>query len=204
MSTADRKVNSPKATLSYPNFDKPRKNSEDDTGDPKFSGAFVFAAGSDLSEMRAAELAAATEFFGSELTVGKTKMSIKDALKKKVIRSAFRDDAEAKGYPEGSIFVNARSKTKPGLVYAYVAPGTDKPAKVADEDITTVFYAGAQVRVNLTAFGYSHSGNKGVSFALNHVQKLGEGERLDNRTSAENEFDAPLGEAPADISGIAD
>jgi hypothetical protein len=59
------------------------------------------------------------------------------------------------------------------------------------------------VRASLRAFAYDTNGNKGVSFGLNNIQKLGEGQRLDGRKAATDEFDADLSQAPADISAVA-
>jgi hypothetical protein len=58
------------------------------------------------------------------------------------------------------------------------------------------------VRAQLRAFSYDSNGNKGVSFALNNIQKLGDGERLDNRQAATDAFEADLSAAPADISAL--
>ena len=57
------------------------------------------------------------------------------------------------------------------------------------------------MRFSITAFGYDVKGNKGISFALNNVQKWADGERLDGRVRAEDEFSA---EAPvtADLSDL--
>jgi len=63
-------------------------------------------------------------------------------------------------------------------------------------------YPGAGVRASVSAFAYDSNGNKGVSFALNNMQKVSEGERLDGRAAADDEFTADLSSAPADISGL--
>ena len=65
------------------------------------------------------------------------------------------------------------------MVYLWPEPGTTKPAKVEPEKIKDVFYAGAIVRAQLSAFPYDTDGNKGVSFGLNNIQKLAEGEEID-------------------------
>lgn len=191
MAQASTKVITPKATLSYPHLDKAQEP-QDGKGKAKFSCALVFAPGSDLSALKAAVVAAAEAKYpgkGAEM------------LKKKILKSPFRDDAEAKGYVDGSIFLNVRTEQAPGIVYAYAGPD-GKPANMPHEKIAEELYAGAQVRASLAAFAYDMSGNKGVSFALNNVQKLGEGERIDGRVAAENEFEADLTAAPADLNSI--
>jgi hypothetical protein len=44
--------------------------------------------------------------------------------------------------------------------------------------------------VSLNAFPYNTQGNKGVSFGLNHVQKIADGEFLGGRSKAEDDFDS--------------
>ena len=51
-------------------------------------------------------------------------------------------------------------------------------------------YCGCKVRATLSVFAYDKAGNRGISFGLNNVQKLGDGERLDGRLRAEDDFEA--------------
>lgn len=192
MSSSTTKVITPKAMLSYPHLDKPQLPPNGGAGKAKYSCTLVFAPGSDLRALHAAvEAAAEAKYPGKG----------KDMLAKRILKSPFRDDAEAKGYPEGSIFLNVRTEQAPGVVYLYAGPD-NKPAVMPVEKIRDEMYPGAFVRASLVAFAYDSSGNKGVSFALNNVQKLGDGERLDGRVSAENEFEADLNAAPADLAGL--
>lgn len=206
---ANTRVITSVATLSYPHLDKPQPGQ--DGGKPKYSAAVVFlpeqAATAEgkatIAALQAALIEAATAKFGPTWTLpnGVT-ISIADAIREKVLSSPLRDDAVAKGYPAGSIFFNARSEQQPGTVYAYKETGSDKPARIPQEKITTELYAGAQVRVSVTAFGYNHGVKKGVSFAINNVQKIGEGKRLDNRKAAEDEFTADMTATPADLNSL--
>jgi hypothetical protein len=196
--TASTKVITPKGMISYPHLDKPQDPQAGSNQKPKYSATLVFAPGTDLSQLVAAAIAAADEKWpgkGAEM------------LKGGKIRSPFRKDAVDKGYTaergfgEGSVFINCRTEQKPGVVLA-TAGGDGKPQVVKDEDIRSTIYPGCFGRFSVRAFGYDNNGNRGVSFALNNVQKLGDGERLDGRISAENEFDADMSAAPADLSGI--
>jgi hypothetical protein len=54
---------------------------------------------------------------------------------------------------------------------------------------STEVYSGCYAKVSINAFPYSVSGNKGVSFGLNHVQKLRDGDFLGGRSKAEDDFD---------------
>lgn len=203
------KVITSACTLSYPHLDKPQPAQEGQKA--KYSGAFVFTPAQQsttegkatIAALQAAAIAAATDKFGAtwKLPNG-TVISIADAMREGVIASPFRKDALAKGYEDGSIFLNARTEQQPGTVYSYKETGSEKPAKIPQEKIRDELYAGAQVRVSLTAFGYNTNGKKGVSFALNNVQKVGEGDRLDSRVKAEDEFTADLSQAPADLGSL--
>lgn len=193
-----------KAVLSYPVFDTPRQDKADDgtpKGKPKFSGTFIFLPGSDISAMKKAAIAAAEVKWPGRV------LALVEASKRNVaeggaptFRMPFRTDVSSKGYPEGSVFINARSERRPGLAYATGANG--KPDLVPLDKITEVFYPGAIVRASLTFFAYDREGNKGVAAGLNNVQKLADGERLDSRVSADEEFDVDLSATPADLSGL--
>lgn len=100
---------------------------------------------------------------------------------KNTFRDGDADDVDREKNPEyaGHMFMTVSNKTKPGIVDQNVQPILD----------STEVYSGCYARVSITAFPFSASGNKGVSFGLNHVQKLADGEPLGNITKAENEFD---------------
>ena len=49
-------------------------------------------------------------------------------------------------------------------------------------------YSGCYIRANINFFAYNSNGNKGVGCGLNAVQKVGDGEPLGGRVSAEEAF----------------
>lgn len=93
------------------------------------------------------------------------------------------EEADLEKNPEyaGHYFMNVRNKQKPGLVDRDLNPIMD-PMEL---------YSGCYARVSITAFAYSVSGNKGVSFGLNHVQKVKDGEPFGSVTTPEDDF-SPL------------
>ena len=102
-------------------------------------------------------------------------------------KNTFRDgdtdesvDLEASPEYAGHMFMTVSAKTKPGIVDRDLDPILD----------SSEVYSGCYARVSINAFPYSVSGNKGVSFGLNHVQKLADGEPLGGRSRAEDDFDA--------------
>ncbi len=111
-------------------------------------------------------------------------------------RDGDKDKPETQGYAN-CVFVKASSKQKPGVV-----DGAKNP--IFDD---TEFYAGCYARATLTAYAYHHPvGGKGVAFGLQNVQKMGDGERFDGRTSADDDFDAietaAFLDAPAVEAGV--
>lgn len=80
----------------------------------------------------------------------------------------------------GHYYMSCSSKERPGLVDRALNPITDR----------SDLYSGCYARVAISAFPYSNSGNKGVTFFLNHVQKLRDGDHLDGRSKPEDVFDA--------------
>jgi hypothetical protein len=98
------------------------------------------------------------------------------------VRSPFRPTTEKqyKGYDiPGGIFISPWTKTRPGLVDA------QRNEIVVAEDV----WPGQLARATVSPFWYNTSGNRGVSFALNNLQICADGERLDGRRAAKDEFD---------------
>jgi hypothetical protein len=178
-SRADLKIRAKEVIISYPHLETAQ--AAEDGGKPKFSAAFVFQKGNaSLVELKKKCIIVAKEKFGDKATKmiqgGKLKMPWHDS-----------DEAE-KGYPEGSTYVNARSDRKPGVVSIY--PDKKNPKKPAViENVEEEVYAGAIVNATLMPFYYKKSGNEGIGVALNNVQKVRDGDRLDSRVAAADEFD---------------
>ena len=183
-----RRVRTPAAILSYPHLFTPQEpfRNKDGVaqGEPKYGAVLVFAEGTDLSGMQAVAQIAGEEKFGAA--------AFQKGLKSGKITSPFRDDDD-KGYPENAVFINAKSTDQPGIVGRYADPGTGKPVVITEQNDV---YPGCIVKASITAYGYDVNGNKGVSFALNNIQKWDDGTRLDGRIAAADEFEAePLSEA---------
>lgn len=74
-------------------------------------------------------------------------------------------------------YINARSKRKPQVI------NTNREPLTIEDDV----YSGMYAKISVTAFPYD-KGSKGVSFSLNNVLKLRDGERLSGAASAEDDF----------------
>jgi len=79
-----------------------------------------------------------------------------------------------------SYFVNANSKEKPGVVDRRRVPVTD-PLEL---------YSGCYVRASINFYPFNTNGNRGIAAGLGNIQKWADGEPLNGRARAEDEFDA--------------
>lgn len=182
------KIITPEAQLSYPHLFTPQ--AAEDGGQEKYSCALVFFEGTDITALQRAAIETAVEKWGEKA---------KEQIKKGQLRLPFRK-GEEKDYADGSIFINVRGNRRPGIVSLIPDPKTGKPMAITDPEEV---YAGCFVRASLTPFAYDTSGNKGVSFGLNNLQKIRDGERLDSRAAAEDEFEADAS-AVASLEDLAD
>jgi hypothetical protein len=196
------------AILSYPNLFTPRAASNEPGAKAKYGAAFVFADPTELADFKRAAIQVAQERWGDKLAGAKLRaldtqhgaaiFLVSSTVR---VRMPWNDSAEvvaAKGYPEGSAFVNARSDSKPGVVSIVPDPNTGKPSQITDE---SRIYPGVIVNVSGDLYGYAKSGNNGVAFGLGNVQVVRDGDRLDSRRNAADEFTADAG-AVADLSDL--
>lgn len=91
------------------------------------------------------------------------------------------EEADLERNPEyaGHMYMAMSSKQRPGVVDQDLNPILD----------STQVYSGCYARVSINAFPYNTSGNRGISFGLNNVQFLEDGEPLGGRTRPEDDFD---------------
>jgi hypothetical protein len=88
------------------------------------------------------------------------------------------DDKEDDEIYEGHLYLNAKCKTRPGVVDREKNP-------IVDEDEV---YSGVWAIVSVTFFAYDKNGNRGIACGLNNVMKYKDDERLGGRNSAEADF----------------
>lgn len=86
--------------------------------------------------------------------------------------------AECKGH----WVVNLTSNNAPEVVDANCNPIISK----------NEFYSGCYGRVSLRFYAYNFNGNKGIGCGLGNVQKLEDGQPLDGRTTAAEDFGTPV------------
>lgn len=166
--------------LSYANLIEPRSSFEGQP--PKFSTALLISKDDEktLSALRRAQKAA--------LENGKSS-TFKGSIPKNWSNTLRDGDEEmdTEESPEyaGHYFLNvsAQEARPPVLV-------NRRREKVTGTEAAELFYSGAYVRASLNAFPFNVSGNKGVSFGINAVQFVRDGEALGGgKVNVESEFD---------------
>lgn len=93
---------------------------------------------------------------------------------------------------EGSWYFNVSSKTRPAVA--------DRNAQAIIDE--TEVYSGCYARAKLGAFAFKSQGSKGVSFGLNGIQKLGEGEPLGAVAMKPEDFEAVEDDEDEDGEGL--
>lgn len=171
------KGKSPIGRASYVHVFQPQVDKKD-PNKKTYSITLLFPKSTDLSVLKAAYSAAVAERWPNKKPSG--------------IRSPFRDGDEVDGEgtrkrgPEyaNMTYVTFRTKAgdrKVGVVDAALEEVTQSDGKL---------YSGCYVKVSFSAYAYENDGNCGVSFGLNNVQVIKDGERFDGRVDATEDFDA--------------
>lgn len=101
----------------------------------------------------------------------------KPAKLKLPLRDGDEERPEDEAYAN-CFFLNASSKTKPGIVDKNVNPILDQ------EEV----YSGCYARVSLNFYPFDTNGNKGVAVGLGNIQKVKDGEALGGRSNPEEDF----------------
>ena len=113
---------------------------------------------------------------------------------KSPLRDGDLDRADDEAYAD-SWFINASSRTKPGVVKVQDVAGEKKLVEVTNEEDV---YSGCFGYVSVNFFPFNNAGNRGIAAGLNNVLKSRDGAFLGGRTSALSDFE------DMDISGIGD
>lgn len=171
---SDTKVVTGKVRLSYVHLFEPYSNNDDQ--EEKFS-CVILIPKSDKKTLNAIKKAteAAAEAGKHTKFNGKIPANLKTTLHD----GDDEGDLEKNPEYEGHMFMSVSSKTKPGIVDKDVQPILD----------STEVYSGCFARVSINAFPYNTQGNRGISFGLNHVQKIADGDYLGGRSRAEDDFE---------------
>lgn len=175
----------PELVVAFPAFFEPKESLD---GKMKYGGCFLIAKDDKSNlELLEKEIDKAIEYGIKKKWNGKRPKFKNEPLRDgdeyleefPINKGEDPDAATVKMY-EGRLFFNASSNedNPPGIVGPNGAPLTDK----------TAIYSGAIVRLDIRAFPYSFSGNHGVSWWLNNVMLVRDGERLDGKLNAVDAF----------------
>lgn len=200
MTEIPTKVTTPVGICSYPALFAPKAQSNKAGAKAKYSLTIVFTPEQqktpEYEALKQAALEAGRKKFGADFEAKVLKGSYKWAIRK---------DGEEKGYGKGTTFINLRSDGKPGVVSRFAGPDGKPQVITAEMQVPgnpNEVYPGCLVRASVSAYGYDTDGNRGVSFGLNNVQKMGEGARIDGRKAATEEFEADLTQPVADLGDV--
>jgi hypothetical protein len=162
----ENRITTPKFRAAFANVFKPKAF---EGQDPKYSITMLFPKNTDMKVFKDIIEKVATEKWGPK------------AKWPKGLRNPIRngdEKSDLQGY-EGNFYISASSKDRVGLV----------DQKREDIISPSEFYSGCYARATLTAFAYDKAGNKGVSFGLQNIQKLADGESFSGRKAAKDDFD---------------
>lgn len=179
-----------KCRLSYAHLFQPY-TSDPDENEPRYSVVLLIPKGDKktLDSIKKAQLAA--------LEVGVERGLWKSIPKgwSNTLRDGDDDpkiDSDKNPEYEGHYFMNVSSKTRPAVADRSAHP-------VIDE---SEVYSGCFARAKINCFPYSVKGNRGVSFGLNGIQKLGDGEPLGAVAMKAEDFEALDDEDDEDGEGL--
>jgi hypothetical protein len=160
-----KKILTPNGRVSYPNLFKAKAGM--DGGEEKYSIQLLFPKSADLSALKKAAHEAAVAKWGADKT------------KWPKMRSPFKDGNDKGGADyKDMVYIDANSKFKPAVV---------------DKDVNDIIdaseiYPGCYARATVVAATYDVTGNRGVKFWLQAVQKVKDGERLGGTRDLKSDF----------------
>lgn len=174
-SVKDNRVVTGKVRLSYANLNEPRSI---ENGPAKYSAVIVIPKDDKATYDAIRKAQAHTVKNGKHKWGGKIPPSFKGSL---FTMHDGDEEADLERNPEyeGCWYMNVSNTRQPGLLDRARQPILD----------ATEVYSGCYARVAISCFPFNQQGNKGVSFGLDHVQKLADGEPLGNMITAEAAFD---------------
>ena len=185
-------LRTPEVTLGqFPNiFEKGKPN---DAGETFYEADLLFSPEAQKTQ-EYASLKAAMAAAVQEKWKGSPPGSLRNPFRAAGEKRRQKDNTQY--YPDeqfaGWVMLHVKSKNEPGVVGTTAGPD-GKPLRITDP---SEIYAGVKARCTVNPFAYQVKGNAGVSFWLNNMQKLGDGEPLSGRASARDDFE-PVGAAAA-------
>ena len=160
--------------LSYANLWEPKSING---GEAKYSVSVIIPKSDTATIQRIRDAMEAAYREGESRLKGNGKTVPAYATLKLPLRDGDAERPDDEAY-KGSYFLNANSRTAPGIVDAKT-----QPILVRSE-----IYSGVYARVSLNFYAFNANGNRGIACGLGNVQKLRDGAPLGSRATAEQDF----------------
>ena len=185
-------VTTPTFKVSYPSVFKAKLNSL--SKKMEYSVEALFDKKADITQLKAAAKAAAIKKWGLD-----------EKKWPKFTNNPFKDQTDK--------INDLKEKNKPfdhlveGAVYMTFKCQADKAKpKVVDQNLQEIleeskFYGGCYARASVNAYAYDQGKNVGISFGLNLLQFVGDGEPFSGRPSVEQAFE-PIAQDEATSAGV--
>jgi len=155
----------------------------DGEGDFKYSLTLLFTEDTDLSALKKAAVQAAKDKWGDNLPKN-LKMPFLKGNEQDTIHDGYKD----------MIFIRTSSKQPIGVV-------KKQDGAIVDIIDRTEFYSGCYAVAGVNAYAWEHkAGKKGVSFGIQNVMKIKDGEPFSSRPKAQDQFAEFVTEADGDSS----
>lgn len=173
----------PEVRLSFPALFKPKAKFKGDTsGELTYQATLLIPPNTNLSLFIEAMKAAIFTKWEKNITIPAKNNPIHDCAEK----------AQFEGYDEGWHFIACHSKRPVGVVDRNGVPVSDADA----------VYPGMWIKAYINAYAWDHPAKgKGVSFGLNGVQLVRDGDRFGAKAVDVTEVFEPLGPAPGGDTG---
>ncbi len=177
------KVVTPVFRVSFPSVFTPSSMTNEDgsAGKPKYGVTAIWTPTKFSAKDKARWKQLMSELNRISLEAFKKNWKDLPANFKKGVRNGNEKDGMA-GYGAGTAFANLTSNLKPQI--ALLNGGLVGPEQ-GNQDM---IYPGCYMRATVNAYSYDNRG-KGVALGLNNLQFIKDGERLDSRTDAADDFD---------------
>lgn len=185
-----QKLKTPVFRLSFPNLFEARAASDDPNAKPKFGCSAIWTptAFTPKDKERWRALMAELDRVSKE-EFKTTWKELPEGVKRGLRDGASKE--ELGGYGKGTRFASLTSKNRPGVCDAQ---GNDISPEDGNAD---EIYAGCYCTATVQVYSYNNKG-KGVAIGLRNILKVRDGERLDNRMSAKDDFAEDLESAAID------
>lgn len=177
--------------ISYPHLFEPYAPEADQP--EKYSAAFMFPKSDEATYNRLIKGYEAAIEQGKK---GKQGQAFAAAVGKKKFWNPIQDgDEKDDATYHGHWYINAKNDRKPQVVDRRRNPIQN------EEEAEDLIYAGSYVNASVDLYPFGRNGNFGVGIALGNVQQYRDGERLDGRSTAEEDFEVYDDDEDDDIFG---